>query len=655
MAIAALQKIEHVFGKVEVLKGVDLEISQGERVALIGANGTGKTTMLHILRRELLPTAGQVFWAKGLRIVYLSQQPEFDPDETVRQAARKPFAAHIRLEGQMRDLSARMAQASGEELERLMKQYADLESRHVAGGGFAWQHRIEQVLAGVGFRSEHLDLPAGVLSGGQKCRLSLACVLLSQADLLLLDEPTNHLDLEAVQWLEKYLVRLEAAVLMISHDRYLLDKVATKIYELRDGVTEAYPGNYSNYVQQRGIRQLHRERQFQKDQAYIAKERDFIARFHASGSRSREARGRATRLERRLKNREFVTDAPSNEQTLKLKISAASRGSDFAVRTRGLSKAFGELRIVDELDLDLRNGQKMAIMGPNGIGKTTLLRMITGEVEPDAGTIKVGQGMTVGYYDQQQVGLDEDLCVLDQMRQFAGGAEEGLLRNYLARFLFRGDEVYKSVRTLSGGERSRLLLARLFYQRPNFLVFDEPTNHLDIPSREMLEEALAEYDGTVLLVTHDRYLVDQVCDRLLLVWGAERWESFEGNFSRWQMLQDEKAQRQAAAAAEAEAERASRAKAGPASKAVPVNSGVRVAGLNSYQLSRLTLQDIEKQIHQAENRLAEIEHSYTDPAIYSDPEKFAQRHAEHEQTRQDLDRLMEIWEHKMETAEDGGA
>ena len=647
MAIASLEGIEHEFEKLELLRGVNLELSRGERVALIGANGSGKTTLFRILTKEITPTHGRVFWAKGLRIAYLAQQPRLDTDQTVRQVARRPFGGLMDVEQQMRELSTAMSSASGDELGQLTKRYSQLESEHAAAGGFAWEYRVEEVLAGLGFSESHRELPCRVLSGGQQCRLSLACVLLSGAELLLLDEPTNHLDLQAVQWLEKYLAHLDAGVLLVSHDRYLLDRVVNKVYELRNGAVEIYPGNYSNYVKEREIRRLNLDRQFTKDQAYIAKERDFIARFHASGSRSREARGRLTRLERRLKAGEFITDAPTDDHTISLRISAASRGSDMALRLVNLSKSYGPIQLFNDVTLDLTSGQKMAVLGANGVGKTTMLRIAMGDEQADSGLAKIGAGMTVGYYDQKQTGLDDSLTVLEQMRAFTGSHDERVVRGWLARFLFRKDMVYKLVGTLSGGERSRLLLARLFYSQPNFLILDEPTNHLDIASREMLEQALCEYDGTVLLVSHDRYFIDQVCGRTLFLWQG-RWELVEGNYTYWQMLQEEQTVRAARAAAQQADEQSRRAGGGKKKPNQSNSSASKVGGLNTYQLSKLNVKGVEEQIHKSERRLVEIEKSFADPAVFIDAAKLTAAQEEYEQVRQGIEQLMEVWQAKME-------
>ncbi|MFW6145838.1 MAG: ABC-F family ATP-binding cassette domain-containing protein [Planctomycetota bacterium] len=646
MSIASLQDIYHEFGKVELLRGITLDLYAGERVALVGPNGSGKTTILRILAKQLLPTSGQVVWGKNMRVGYLPQQPKLETDDTVRAVAARPFREVVRMEHRLRELSAAMAEASGEELGRLMKQYERLEARHQAAGGFAWEHRVEEVLAGVGFGPDERDKPCRVLSGGQQCRLALASILLGGADLLLLDEPTNHLDLEGVQWLEKYLTKLPAAVVLISHDRYLLDRVVVKVHELSGGRTEAYRGNYTRYVRERDIRRLHRQRRYEKDQAYIAKEQDFIARFHASTSRGREARGRATRLERRLKAGEFMTDAVRDERALSLKIAAGSRGSDQALVFNGVSKAFGDTPIVDDLSVKLRGGRKLAILGPNGVGKTTILRMALGEAPPDEGAAVIGKGMTVGYYDQKQLGLDDALTVLEQMAAFAGTADEHVLRSWLARFLFTGQDVFKVVGSLSGGERSRLLLARLLFDRPNFLILDEPTNHLDIASREMLESALADYDGTILLVSHDRYFVDRVCNRLLLLWPG-RWEVVEGNYTFWREHEERKAAEAAEAAARAEAARKpSKPSASPQRKAATE----RVGGLNSYQMSKLTLEEVERQIHEHEQALVGIEGAFSDPAVFSDAAKLAEVQADYDARREQIDNLMEVWQVKMEEA-----
>jgi len=530
MSVVIVEQLAKSYGPQDLFWDVSCSVARGDRIALVGANGTGKTTLLRILAGLEEPTGGQVHRARGLRIGYLPQGASLEGDGSLWQEIMAAFEPLRAMEARLHDLEVQMANPAA--AEEALEAYAPLRERFEAQGGYTYQDRARHVLMGLGFPPEEHDLPVAHLSGGQKTRASLARLLLESSDLLLLDEPTNHLDLQAIEWLEGYLNTWEGTVILVAHDRYFMDRVVRKVWELAFGQIEVYSGNYSHYALQRVERRERLAREYQAQQEMIARQEDYIQR-NIAGQLHRQAKGRLKRLER-FKEQELL-DRPREEQTISLRFQDPLRSGDKVIWTQDLMVGYErEDPLFHCPDLDLRRGECVALLGPNGSGKTTLLKTLLGQVAPLAGYARLGASLKIGYFAQVHSDLDPDKTPLDAVLEVKN-LPLAEARNFLARFLFRGDDGFKRIGSLSGGERSRVALARLVLERANFLLLDEPTNHLDITSQEILEGVLDEYQGTILLVTHDRYLVDRLASQLWIIHEEERaLEVFEGTWAEYQ-------------------------------------------------------------------------------------------------------------------------
>ncbi len=550
MVVASARGLGHAFGAQDIFAGLAFEIQPRDRVALVGVNGAGKSTLLRILARVEVANHGQLSLPAADRVAYLPQEVDFPAGQSLDAYLREAFAATRQLEAELRDLESRLAVVSSEtEIAHLLARHAEVQARLEAGDGYAYDHRLQATIAGLGIADSLLDREVATFSGGQRTRAALARILLGGADLLLLDEPTNHLDIEATEWLETYLVGAAPALVIASHDRHFLDAVATRTWEIADGDLEAYVGNYTQFARQRADREARQRRDFATQQAHVARTEAFIRRYRA-GVKSRQARGRQKLLDRVVR-----VGPPRDPGKLRLAISATLRAGDIVLATEGLAiapdapagaglrgqspgmpfvheapaGARGITPLVTCDDAEIGRGDRIAIVGPNGAGKTTLLRVLMGEVVPVRGRAHLGYGVQVAYYAQAHEQLDVGGTVLSGvigMRPMS----EGEARTYLGRFLFTGDDVFKPVSALSGGERSRLALARLSLTTANVLVLDEPTNHLDIYAREALEAVLDQFDGTLIFVSHDRFLVDGLATKLWEV-AEGRMQVHEGSWS----------------------------------------------------------------------------------------------------------------------------
>ena len=507
MSLVRLDQVTKSYDPYLILDEVSLSVEHGDRIGLIGKNGTGKTTLIEIIAGVIEDFKGNTSYAKRLQIGYLSQEPNLEADCSLWQEMFKVFQERRDLEDEMLLLSERMA----EDLD-LLDKYAQLQERHDRMGGYDYEYQTNRTLGGLGFHDSDFNLKIGVLSGGQKSRAALAKLLLEDPDLLLLDEPTNHLDIKAIEWLENFLnTEYQGAVIIVSHDRYFLDRVTRKIVELRNHKLKEYPGNYTRHLEIRQTERIAQEREHKKQQRHIAHEEDFIRR-NMAGQRTREAQGRQKLLDRL----ERVEKPETFEKTIKLRFTPDVRGGNDILRSQGLGKRYGDKQIFEDVNLEAYRQDVVGIIGPNGVGKTTLFRMILGNELPTSGELKVGHNLHFGYYDQELAGLNLDNTIIDEIWELRPAQKQGEIRSFLGRFLFSEDEVFKWIGDLSGGEQSRVMLAKLLLENANVLLLDEPTNHLDIPSREVLEEALAEYPATIFMISHDRYFLNKLVNKLLV-------------------------------------------------------------------------------------------------------------------------------------------
>jgi ATP-binding cassette subfamily F protein 3 len=628
MSLVTLSEIEKSFGTRVLFDRLQFALERGERVGLIGANGAGKSTLFKIILNEVTPERGSIGIAKSVKIGLLEQDPNFDPTNTVVDEAELGYAELHRLAHEMREMEHAMADATGTKLDKILEDYQHTQHEFDLAGGYVWHHKLEATLLGIGLDRATWEQNVMTLSGGQRSRLALVKLLISEPDVMLLDEPTNHLDLAAIEWLEKYLLSYNGATLLISHDRYLLDRLATRIVWLTRAQLNSYPGNYSAFVEQREVAELTQARAYEQQQADIEKQKEFIRRFGA-GQRAREAKGREKRLNRLLDSDDMIASVSSQKQ-MNLKLGVDRRAGDQVLQVRELSKAYESRELWHNVELDVKRGDRIGVLGPNGSGKTTLLETLLGRREPDHGKIKWGANLKIGYYDQKLEDFDPDSTVMDQVRsRVKRDLKDQELRDALGALLFSGDDQAKQMSLLSGGERARVSLTILLLDSPNVLVLDEPTNHLDIASREALERTLGGYEGTIFCVSHDRYFLDQVVNRLLILQPPEIVE-FEGNYSAWTRKQE-----QLAKAAE-EAAKPRRAPS-PKPKATPKPATKR-SGDNPYarKFGRLTTGELEKEIQQTERAISEVQGIFSKPELLRDAAASRKTQSEYENLQKKL-------------------
>ena len=627
-----LAEVSKSYGAQEVLRSVSFQINPGEHVGLVGRNGTGKTTILRMISEAESPDKGTLEKMRGFRYGVLAQHVDFKGTQTVLDAALDVFAELQALEAQMRDLEHQMAEVTGDEFDRVMHDYSEAQHAYEHGGGFTYHARTETILQGLGFQKEHFEKPSAALSGGEKNRLGMVRMLLMEPDILLLDEPTNHLDVQAVEWLEDFLSQYKSAYIIISHDRFFLDHTVNRILDLENKRIESYTGNYSKYQILKEERRELQQRAFEQQREMIEKTEDFIRR-NLAGQKTKQAKSRRTQLEKveRIEN-------VANSDTAKFKLKPTARTGDLVLILDKVAVGFPTRTLATDISLTLRRGERLGIIGANGTGKTTLLRTLLGEHQPLAGEARWGSGVQPGYYDQRLMMIDDRNTVLDELRTVAAStATDGELRGFLGRFLFSGDDVFKLVSVLSGGEKGRLALAKLIYSRVNVLALDEPTNHLDIASCEALEAALNDYDGTIITVSHDRYFLDRIANKILF-FGTDGVEFFDGSYSEFydahhQAKRDEADALKAAAEAQRKAESQKKQAPKPVTKSSQKN---KAKGANP--------EEIEAKIHAAETELQKISAQLSSEDIARDKARLFELSEKYAQLEEQLKELFASWE-----------
>jgi ATP-binding cassette subfamily F protein 3 len=641
MPIVTVNNLGKFYGAELIFRGVGFTIGEQDRVGLVGPNGAGNTTLLNILNGREQADEGTIAFAHHVRLGYLAQIADFQPHSTLREEMLTVFDDVRTWERELNDLGLALAdsalQAEDEQREQLLHRYADLQARLEHAGGYTYEHRIDQVLDGLGFTSEQKASPISQLSGGEQTRAALGKLLLQEPDLLLLDEPTNHLDIDSLEWLETYLSSWKGAMLVVAHDRYFLDKVVTEVIELAFGRVEEYPGNYTKYLALREERMERRMREYEAQQAYIARTEEFIRRYKA-GQRSKEARGRQTLL-----NRMERVERPRDLPEMHFALNSVVDSGQMVIATHKLVIGFPgnsrqqiEPRVLMQVaDFEWLRGDRIGLLGPNGSGKTTLLRTIIGEHAPLGGQVIIGHNVRIGYYSQTHEGLDLERSILDEIRQVSALSEDGA-RSYLGRFLFSGDDVFKRIGSLSGGERSRVALAKLTLQGSNFLILDEPTNHLDLPSRQFLEEVLADFEGTLLFVSHDRYFIDKLATKIWIVESGVLIP-YLGNYTDYRtrkrpLVLDVPAPLVAPSNGQAKT---------PSKSAPPVP---KTSTKKTGKVKPRTVEDVEREIEKAEQRVKAIEEALSVAALNANAAQLTQLSADYDQARTQVDTLLTEWE-----------
>jgi len=623
MPLLRADRLKLMYGATEVLSDLTFQVEPRQRLGIVGANGSGKSSLLKAISGEVTPAAGSLTLAPRTRTAYLAQELEAGPHESVYADALHSRPDILSLRARLEGLEAAMARASGAEQVVLVEDYGVVQHEYERLDGYAYDNRVAEILHGVGLTEADQALAPGALSGGQRRRLALAKLLLQDADLLLLDEPTNHLDLEAIEWLEGFLRLSRAGMLIVSHDRRFLEHTADDILELQAGVGEWYPGNYRQYVRLRRERRAVRQKEYEAQQDYIARTEEFIRRYKA-GQRAREARGRQTRLDRLAR-----VAPPADDQQIRIRL-RASVTSDLIFQSDGLTLSYAspsggntgwELKVPA---FTVNAGERVAIVGANGSGKTSLLKALLGELRPLSGRVKIGPRVAMRYYDQHLADLDPSKTVLTEL-QDAFGLPEETLRTFLGRLLFHGDDAFKTIRSLSGGEKSRVALAKLMLDDAGLLLLDEPTNHLDIPAQEMLEEALQDFEGTIVFVSHDRYFIDAIATRL---WSVENgaMTMHLGDYSDLERRRQRSDPPVVAPEPRKSPRTGGASTSGPAGKPGPSTAGV------------------EGRIDELEAEVRRIEEQLADHETYDDPTRVAELARSHEDASRRLRALYEEWE-----------
>lgn len=638
--ILSCQNISKAFVENQVLKNVSFHIEDHEKAAIVGINGAGKTTLLRIIVGEMTPDDGQVVLAKDKTLGYLAQNSTVDTSHTIYEELLSVKADLLRLEEKIRECENNMKHADGDALEDLMKQYTSLTHAFETGGGYLYRSELVGVLKGLGFTEDEFSKPVATLSGGQKTRVALGRLLLQNPDLIILDEPTNHLDMNSIAWLETYLLNYKGAVLIVSHDRYFLDRIAGKVIEIDQSKATTFMGNYSDYaVKKEQLRvaawnaYMNQQREIKHQEEVIEKLKSFNREKSIKRAESRE----------KMLDRIEVIEKPSEVRTdMKLTLTPRILSGNDVLTVEHLSKSFDSHKLFADVNFEIKRGEHVAIIGDNGSGKTTLLKILNGLVPADQGTFRLGSNVEIGYYDQEHHVLHSEKTLFEEISDDYPYLNNTQIRNVLAAFLFTGEDVFKRISDLSGGERGRVSLAKLVLSNANFLILDEPTNHLDIMSKEILEDALNGYEGTILYVSHDRYFINRTAHRILDLTEGQ-FISYVGNYDYYLEKHDTvMAAIEASAPQNTDADNTAAAKA--AESEVKLDWKAQKEEQARLRKKENDLKKCEEKIAELEARISEIDTEMSDPAIGTQVAKLQELTKEQTACQEQLEKLYEQWE-----------
>lgn len=627
--VLACNNISKSFGIDEIIKNASFNIEEREKAAIVGINGAGKTTLLRIIMGEYQADSGEVIIAKDRTIGYLAQHQKLSGDNTIYDELLSVKKDIIELEQKIRRLELEMHSKEGVELEAVMEAYSKSTHQFELQNGYAYKSEVVGVLKGLGFDESDFEKKMNTLSGGQKTRVALGRLLLSKPDIIMLDEPTNHLDMNSIAWLENYLVNYDGSVIIVAHDRYFLDKVVTKVIEVERGIVSVFSGNYSDYAAKKKQLMDAKLKEYYNQQRDIKHQEEVIAKLK---SFNREKSIKRAESREKLLDKIEVIDKPITEQeTMHFKLEPAKESGNDVLSVEGLSKAFGGNRLFDNVSFEIKKGEKVALIGNNGTGKTTILKIINHIIDADAGKVKLGANVEIGYYDQEHSVLHMDKTAFDEIGDAYPDMTNTQIRNMLACFLFTGDDVFKKISDLSGGERGRVSLAKLMLSNANFLILDEPTNHLDIMSKEILESALNRYTGTVLYVSHDRYFINKTASRIMEL-SANTVTNYIGNYDYYLEKRDILAPKEV--------------KQVSSEKNTAVKDDWKAQKEEQAKLRKRQndIAKIEKSIEQLEKDNSELDEQLALPEVYSDVKQLMKLNEKKQEIEKKLERLYEDWE-----------
>ncbi len=633
MIAISCNNINKSFGIDVILKDISFTVNIGDKIGLIGKNGTGKSTLFKILSGQIPYDSGDIFMAKNMNIGYLKQDPDFDENKTIYEECIPIFKNIIDMEKNLRDLELEISKYENHdspEFKKLMNSYSNLLEEFNKNNGYGYKSEIRGVLKGLSFKDEDFNKPIYQLSGGQKSRLNIAKLLLKKPDILLLDEPTNHLDIDAIAWLENFLKNYSGTLMIISHDRYFLDQVVGKIFEIENHSIIGYEGNYTKFVEYKKDLYENQLKKYQQQQKEIERQEEMIRRFKQHGTEKLAKRAKSR--EKALEKIDIVEKPTLNNYRTRIKFDTDIKSGREVLKVQNLSKSFEDSPLFSNVNFDIYRGERVGLIGPNGIGKTTLFKILLGKLDYNGGNINIGHNVFLGYFDQEQSNLNEDNNLIDEVCNENPKISIPEARNLLASFLFTGDEVFKKVGDLSGGEKSRLSILKLMLSKANFLLLDEPTNHLDLPSKEVLEEALTGYNGTILTISHDRYFLNKVATKILEM-SKEGIVEYLGNYDYYvekkRLLES------------SEEESSDNIKTKTQLKEERRKEKLKKA---KRKKQRLMLKELEAKIAALEDQIAHLELMMCDEDIYSNPDKSREIHEKHESIKTQLENLYEKWE-----------